>query len=77
MPKPHGRLLPFSPSVYEICDEDFPATGEIVIWSRSPLAPRLGERLNIEIRGALHELAVREVTTFKGGWMVACWGPEP
>jgi hypothetical protein len=77
MPQPHGRLLPFSLSVYEICDEDFPATDEIVIWSRSPLPPRIGELFNLEARGDLHELAVGEVSTFKGGWMATCWLQEP
>jgi hypothetical protein len=76
MPQPRGRLLPFSLWVYEICDEDFAATGEVVIWSRSPLPPRVGELLNIETRGALHELAVGEVNTFQGGWMAACWAQE-
>jgi hypothetical protein len=77
MPEPHSRLLPFHLSVYEICDEDFGATGEVVIWSRSPLAPRVGELLNIQTRGDLHELAVGEVNTFKGGWMAACRAQEP
>ena len=76
MPEPRSRLLPFTQSVYEICDEDFRATGEVVIWSRSPLAPRIGELLNIETRGDLHELAVGEVSTFKGGWMATCWAQE-
>ena len=77
MPQPRDRLHPFSLSVYEICDEDFAATGEVVIWSRSPLPPRIGELLNIETRGALHELSVGEVRTFKGGWMAACRAQEP
>jgi hypothetical protein len=73
MAAPRGRILPFSMSVYEICDDDFAATGEVVIWSRSSLPPRIGELLNIETLGALHELAVGEVSTFKGGWMATCW----
>jgi hypothetical protein len=73
----HDRLRPFALSVYEICDEDFRTTGEVVIWSRSPLAPRIGELLNIESRGRLHEVAVGEVSTFKGGWMATCWAEEP
>ncbi len=77
MPDPRGRLLPFTQSVYEICDEDFKVTGEVVIWSRSPLPPRVGELLNIETLGRLHELAVGEVSTFKGGWMATCWAEEP
>lgn len=73
MPRPYGRLHPFGISTYEICDEDFKATGEVVIWSRSPLPPRIGELLNIETHGRLHELAVGELSTFKGGWMATCW----
>jgi hypothetical protein len=76
MPRPHGRLHPFALSAYEICDEDFEATGEVVIWSRSALPPRIGELLNIETRGTLHELSVGEVSTFKGGWMATCWTQE-
>ena len=41
-------LRPFSASGYEIFDEDFRETGEVVIWSRSPLTPCLGDRFNIE-----------------------------
>jgi hypothetical protein len=76
MPHPRSGLHPFIPSVYEICDEDFRTTGEVIIWSRSPLPPRIGELLNIETRGRLHELAVGEVSTFKGGWMATCWAQE-
>jgi len=76
MPHPRGSLHPFHLSAYEICDDDFRATGEVVIWSRSPLAPRIGELLNIQTRGRLHELAVGEVSTFKGGWMATCWAEE-
>ena len=76
MSVPRSRLHPFSVSTYEICDEDFGTSGEVVIWSRSPLPPRIGELLNIETRGQLHELAVGGVSTFKGGWMATCWAPE-
>jgi hypothetical protein len=76
MPSPRGRLHPFGISVYEISDEDFRTTGEVVIWSRSPWPPRVGELLNIEARGRLHELAVGEISTFKGGWMATCWAEE-
>jgi hypothetical protein len=74
---PRGRVHPFCLATYEICDEDFKATGEVVIWSRSPLPPKLGELLNIDTTGALHELAVGEVSTFKGGWMATCWAEKP
>ena len=60
---------------YEIFDEDFGETGEVQIWSRSPLAPHLGERFNIETRGALHDLAVGEIRTFSGGWTATCRAP--
>ena len=72
MPHPRGSLHPFHLSTYEICDDDFRATGEVVIWSRSPLAPRLGERFNVETWGDVHELAVGEVRTFAGGWTATC-----
>jgi hypothetical protein len=68
-------LRPFNALGYEIFDEDFGQTGEVLIWSRSPITPRLGERFNIETRGALHELAVGEVRTFLGGWVVTCRTP--
>lgn len=71
-----GRgMRPFSASGYEIFDEDFGQTGEVVIWSRSSVTPRLGERFNIHTRGALHELAVGEVRTFSGGWTITCRAP--
>jgi hypothetical protein len=69
-------LRPFSASGYEIFDEDFGETGEVVIWSRSPLAPRLGELFNIEARGDLHELVVDEIRTFSGGWTATCRTPD-
>lgn len=72
MSKPHGRLRPFDVWGYEIFVDDFTITGEVTIWSRSPLPPRLGELLNIETDGVLHELAVDQITTFKGGWTASC-----
>jgi len=72
MPGPPRSLRALSASGYEIFDEDFGATGEVVIWSRSPLTPRLGERFNIETRGAPHDLAVGEIRTFSGGWTATC-----
>ena len=65
-------LRSFNASGYEIFDEDFGQTGEVVIWSRSPLPPCLGERFNIETFGAHHELAVGEIRTFTGGWTATC-----
>ena len=35
MHRSQGSLRPFSASGYEIFDEDFGETGEVVIWSRS------------------------------------------
>jgi hypothetical protein len=75
MPAPRRGMRPFSASGYEIYDDDFGRTGEVVIWSRSPITPHLGERFNIETRGALHELAVGEVRTFAGGWAATCRAP--
>ena len=63
----HG-LRPFNTVGYEIFDDGFEDTGEIVIRSRSSLAPGLGERFNIETGGDLHELIVDELRTFIGGW---------
>jgi hypothetical protein len=65
-------LCPFSASGYEILDADFAETGEVVIWSKVPLAPRPGDRFNIEACGAIHDLAVREVRAFPGGWTAIC-----
>jgi hypothetical protein len=72
----HGGLSPFNASGYEIFDQEFGETGEVVIWSRSPLPPRLGERFNIETWGAVHDLAVDEVRTFTGGWTAVCRLPQ-
>lgn len=65
-------LPPFSASGYEILDETFARTGEVVIWSRSPFRPHLGDRFNIESGGTLHDLAVDEIRTFPGGWTAFC-----
>lgn len=72
MPRSHDRPRPFAVSGYEIFDEDFGATGEVAIWSRSPLVPRLGERFNIDTWGDVRELAVGEIRTFTGGWTAIC-----
>lgn len=72
MPGTPPGLKALSASNYEIFDEDFGETGEVVIWSRSPLAPLLGERFNIQTRGDLHDLAVGEIRTFTGGWTATC-----
>jgi hypothetical protein len=72
MPAPRASLRPFSASGYEIFDEEFGETGEVVIWSRSPHAPHLGDRFNIETCAVLHDLAVGEIRTFAGGWTATC-----
>ena len=62
----------FSESAYEILDESFAETGDLVIWSVDPLAPRLGDRFTIESGGLFHDVGVYALTTFKGGWSVTC-----
>jgi hypothetical protein len=76
MQRSYDDLRPFSVSGYEIFAEDFGKTGEVVIWSRSPLAPHLGDRFNIQTCGALRELAVGELRTFAGGWTATCWAED-
>ncbi len=65
-------LRPFSHTGYEILDEDLLTRGEVTIWSVAPLAPRLGDTFTIESAGRVHEVAVDELTTFKGGWTARC-----
>ena len=65
-------LRPFLESRYEVLDERFTETGDVVIWSADPLVPRLGDIFLIESGGATHELAAYTLTTFKGGWGVTC-----
>ena len=67
-----AELRAFNPSGYEILDEDLATQGEVVIWSVSPLTPRLGDLFTIESEGAVHEVAVEELTTFRGGWSARC-----
>lgn len=69
-------LRPFSASGYEIFDDEFIETGEVVIWARSSRAPRLGDRFNIYTAGALQDLAVGEVRSFAGGWTATCWARD-
>ncbi|THD62926.1 hypothetical protein [Phenylobacterium sp.] len=76
MDHPHGGLRPFHASGYEIFD-DFAEAGEVTIWSRSALPPRLGDLFNIQTRGALRELCVDEVRTFTGGWSATCRAEQP
>ncbi|WP_374472669.1 hypothetical protein [Phenylobacterium sp.] len=67
-----AELRSFNPSGYEILDEDLPTRGEVVIWSVNPVVPRLGDLFTVESEGAVHEVAVEELTTFKGGWSAKC-----
>jgi hypothetical protein len=71
-----GPREAFRASSYEIFDEDFAVTGEVVIWSRSPLPPSVGDHFDIETRGALRHLAVGEIRTFTGGWSATCRGGD-
>ncbi|HVI32957.1 hypothetical protein [Phenylobacterium sp.] len=67
-----AEVRAFNRSGYEILDEDLPTRGEVVIWSVDPLTPRLGDLFTIESDGRVHEVAVEELTTFKGGWSAKC-----
>lgn len=67
-----SELRAFNTSGYEIFDDDFAAAGEVVIWSRVPQAPQLGDLYNFEIGGEVHELAVWMIRTFPGGWIATC-----
>jgi hypothetical protein len=69
-------LRAFSASGYEILDAGFAETGEVVIWSKVPQSPLPGDRFNIETCGAIHDLAVREVRRFPGGWTATCHTEE-
>ena len=65
-------LRPFLESGYEVLDERFAETGEVIIRSVDPLVPRLADRFVIESGGAVHEVVVYMLTTFRGGWSVTC-----
>jgi hypothetical protein len=72
MPSPEPAIRPFNLSGYEILDGGFCTTGKVVIWSKAPAVPSLGDYFTIDRRGAIHDLAVAEVRTFKGGWVATC-----
>lgn len=65
-------LRPFSESGYEILDEDLEVRREVAIWSVDPLTPRLGDLFTIESGGVVHEVAVVQLATFRGGWSATC-----
>ena len=62
----------FSPSGYEVLDEDLAEWNEVVIWSVNPLTPRLGDVFLIESDGAAYDATVEELAIFKGGWSAFC-----
>jgi hypothetical protein len=76
-PRDDPGLSDFDPWGYEIFDQDFAETGDVVIWSRSPLAPRIGELFNVETLCILRELSVVQIHTFRGGWTATCRAEEP
>ena len=65
-------LRPFSESGYEVLDEELDTRREVAIWSVDPMAPRLGDLFTVESRGVVHEVAVVQITTFRGGWSALC-----
>ena len=65
-------LRPFSESGYEVLDEELDTRREVAIWSVDPLAPRLGDVFTVESRGVVHEVAVVQLSTFRGGWSAVC-----
>jgi hypothetical protein len=62
----------FVESGHEVLDEGFAETGDVIIWSVDPLAPRLGDIFTIEHGGEVHEVHVYMLTTFRGGWSATC-----
>ena len=65
-------LRPFSESGYEVLDEELDTRREVAIWSVDPLVPRLGDLFTVESRGVVHEIAVVQLSTFRGGWSAVC-----
>ncbi|MDB5495640.1 MAG: hypothetical protein JWP86_2977 [Phenylobacterium sp.] len=65
---PKTAIRPFNPSGYEILDANLAANGEVVIWSVSPLKPRIGDLLLIESGGRLYDVAVEALAAVDGGW---------
>jgi len=57
-------IRPFLDSAYEVLDERFAETGDVVIWSVDPLIPRLGDHFTIESGGELHDVGVYALSTF-------------
>ena len=67
-----SALRPFNASGYEILDQDLLTSGELVIWSVNPVPPSVGDLYTVQSGGALHEVEVDQVTTFKRGWSAHC-----
>ena len=65
-------LRPFSETGYEILDEELETRREVAIWSVDPLTPKLGDLFTVESHGVIHEVAVVQLTTFRGGWSATC-----
>jgi len=70
--KTDPALRPFSETGYEILDEELETRREVAIWSVDPLTPKLGDLFTVESRGVVHEVAVVQLATFKGGWSAVC-----
>jgi hypothetical protein len=65
-------LKPFSQTGYEILDDDLEIRREVTIWSVNPLIPRLGDIFIVDADRVTHDVAVIEITTFRGGWSAIC-----
>ena len=68
-----AALRPSAESRYEVRDERFAATGDVIIGSAQDfLVPRLGDRFTVESDGAAHEVSVFMLTICRGGWSAGC-----
>jgi hypothetical protein len=68
-----AELRSFNPSGYEILDDDLVSEGVAVIWSVSPVTPRLGDSFLLECEGRLYDVEVETLATFRGGgWSATC-----
>ncbi len=67
-----AEIRSFNPSGYEILDQDLTRRRELTIWSVHPMTPQIGELYTVESGGCIHEVAVAELVTFRGGWSALC-----
>lgn len=67
-----ASLSAFSSGGYEVDDQDLSTRGEVVIWAKDAMAPRLGDLFTVDSGGRTHEVAVDAVTTYRDGWSVTC-----